>query len=104
MTWHDEETARDEWESAPTNDDVLTQLLEVSKQQVIAYAPKLAEDAAVPVNYRYGQLEQAKNLYNASSVDSSGGMGEGEFVMRPHPLDWIIKQILRPKRAVPRVR
>lgn len=104
MTWHDEETARDEWVSAPPNDDVLAQLLEVSKQQVIAYAPKLPDPEVVPVNYRYGQLEQAKNLYNAGAVDSSGGMGEGEFVMRPHPLDWIIKQILRPKRAVPRVR
>jgi hypothetical protein len=108
-TWHDVESARDQWIDADLDDDVLEELLEVAKQQVIAYAPALPEPAEgeeldVPVNYRYGQLEQAKNLWNAARVDASGGDGDGTFVMRPHPLDWIIKQILRPRRAVPRVR
>lgn len=107
-TWHDITTARDEWVDAPLDDDVLTELLEVSQQQVLAYAPALPvtdpPTTDIPVNYRYGQLEQAKNLWNAARVDASGGDGDGSFVMRPHPLDWIIKQILRPRRAVPRVR
>lgn len=108
--WHDIDSARDEWIDAPMNDDVLTALLAVSKQQVIAYAPRLpvvdppVDPEVIPENYRYGQLEQAKNLYNAGRVDASGGDGDGSFVARPHPLDWIIKQILRPRRAVPRVR
>jgi hypothetical protein len=28
-------------------------------------------------------------------------MGEDTFVLRPFPLDWTIKQVLRPKRAIP---
>lgn len=107
-TWHTIETARDEWDDAPLNDDVLTELLAVAQQQVIAYAPTLPvadpPTTEVPTNYRFGQLRQAQNLWTAGQVDSSGGLGEGEFVVRPHPLDWIIKQILRPRRAVPRVR
>ncbi|MEX1079808.1 MAG: hypothetical protein WED09_11945 [Homoserinimonas sp.] len=109
-TWHDIETARDEWVDAPLDDDALTTLLAVAKQQVLAYAPTLpavdppVEPEEIPDNYRYGQLEQAKNLWNAGRVDAGGGVGDDTFVVRPHPLDWIIKQILRPRRAVPRVR
>lgn len=114
-TWHTLESAREYWLDADLDDDVLQELLDIAQEQVIAYAPKVydsegavvdltAEEADVPTNYRYGQLEQAKNLWNAGRVDASGGVGEGDFVMRPHPLDWIIKQILRPRRAVPRVR
>lgn len=109
-TWHDVDSARDEWIDAPLDDDVLTTLLNVAKQQVIAYAPRLpivdppVEPEQIPDNYRYGQLEQAKNLWNAGTVDSAGAVGEDSFVVRPHPLDWIIKQILRPRRAVPHVR
>jgi len=110
-TWHDIESARDEWgDDAPFNDDVLTELLEVSKLQIIAYAPTLPEpedpeaEEVIPTNYRLGQLRQAQNLWTAGQVDSSGEIGDGSFAVRPHPLDWVIKQILRPRRGVPRVR
>lgn len=108
-TWHDIESARDQWIDAPLDDDVLEELLDVSVQQVIAYAPALAEPAEgeeldVPVNYRRAQLQQARNLWNASKVDPSGGIGGDDFVIRPFPLDWIIRQTLRPRRGVPRVR
>lgn len=109
-TWHDLESAREEWEDAPLSDGVLQALLDISEQQVIAYAPALPvptdpeAPAEIPANYRYYQLMQATNIWNAGRVDASGGVGEGEFVARPHPLDWQIKQGLRPRRAVPRVR
>ena len=107
--WHDIESARDEWIDAPMDDDVLEELLTVAQQQVVAYAPALPEPAEgeeqdIPSNYRYAQLQQAKNLFNAGRVDSTGGVGESDFVARPFPLDWVIRQILRPRRAVPRVR
>ncbi|MGV8851716.1 MAG: hypothetical protein ACOH1M_04000 [Rhodoglobus sp.] len=108
-TWHTLVTARDEWIDAPESDELLQDLLDVAEQSVIAYAPKLVapvegEAEVIPTNYRYAHLQQTKNLWNAGRVDSGGGVGEGEFVFRPHPLDWVIKQILRPRRAVPRVR
>jgi len=65
--------------------------------------PDNVED--IPARYALGQFLQAKNMWNAGRVDASGGLGDGEgFVMRPTPLDWHIKQVLRPKRGAPRVR
>lgn len=105
--WHDVATARDFWVDAPFDDDVLEELLEVAKQQVIAYAPTLPEPEAeveedIPVNYRKAQLDQARNLWNATKVDpASGGSGDDTYVIRPFPLDWMIRQTLRPRRGVP---
>lgn len=107
-TWHDIESARDEWVDASLNDDTLQELLDISQQQVLAYAPALPitdpPTTDIPANYRYYQLMQATNIWNAGRVDAGGGVGDGEFVIRPHPLDWQIKQGLRPRRGVPRVR
>ncbi len=88
-------------------------LLDAAREQVLAYAPALPaftpteETPAQPIPDRYalGQIRQAQNLWRASIVDASGGVGDGEsFVIRPTPLDWHVKQILRPRRGAPRVR
>ena len=104
-TWHDIESAREQWLDAETiSDDTLEALLEVAQSQVIAYAPALPTED-VPTNYAYAQLRQAQNLWNAGRVDALGGVGDGnDFVARPFPLDWHVKAILRPARGRPRVR
>lgn len=100
--WHTLDTARDAWRGAPLYDAWLYEILWAARDQVIAYAPKLADGVVPPPNYRHAQILQARNLWNAGKVDpASGGIGEDSFIMRPYPLDWIIKQILRPKTAVP---
>jgi hypothetical protein len=101
--WHTLDSARAEWNDAPLQDVRLFQVLELARQQVTEYAPALAVDAPIPGNYRQGQLMQARNLLNAGTVSPDGGIGEGDFVLRPFPLDWMVKQILRPQRAVPTV-
>lgn len=109
-TWHTPETARALRELWPDvdaiEDETLDVLLDAAQDQVIAYAPALAPAAStIPDRYALGQLRQAQNIWNASRVDASGGVGDGsDFVMRPTPLDWHVKQILRPKRGRPRVR
>lgn len=100
--WHTLDTARDDWRDAPGFDAWLYELLWTARNDVIAYAPALAADQRPPLNYRRAQLMQARNLWNAGKVDpSSGGIGSDTFVLRPFPLDWTIKQVLRPKRAIP---
>lgn len=101
--WHTNDSAREEWTTgAPQSDVRLFQLLLMAKQQVTAYAPQLPAAARVPRNYKEGQLMQARNLWNAGKVDpQSGGVGDDEFVIRPYPLDWMVQQVLRPKRGVP---
>jgi hypothetical protein len=99
--WHTVDSVRQEWTGgAPADDRRLYQVLDMARQQVLEYAPELAVDAPIPSNYREGQLAQARNLYNAGTVDSSGGEGSGDFVLRPFPLDWMVKQMLRPQRAI----
>jgi hypothetical protein len=104
--WHNLDTIRDaDWPDAEhISDPALWTLLEIVRGQVIEYAPKLAADDPVPDNYRYGQEVQAKKTWNAARVDPDGSTGEGDFVLRPYPLDWAVKQILRPKRGKPVVR
>lgn len=102
--WHTIETARADWPSAPGFDAWLHVLLETAKQQVLDYAPALAAGQHPPANYQHAQLLQARNSWNAAMVDpSTGGLGEDSFIITPHPLDWHIKQVLRPKRAVPTI-
>lgn len=100
--WYTLDEARSEWPDAPHEDTWLYALLAEARSQVLEYAPTLAEDEQVPANYRRGQLMQARNLWNASKVDAaSGGFGEDTFVLRPYPLDWMVKQVLRPKNPRP---
>ncbi|UOE43742.1 hypothetical protein [Agromyces larvae] len=101
--WHTLDTARAEWADAEhLADPVLYELLEVAKGEVLEFAPALAEDAPVPIRYRKGQLMQARNILNAAGVDpSTGDDGAGSFVIRPFPLDWQVKQTLRPKHGIP---
>lgn len=112
--WHDPESAQANWEDAPYDADELQELLDVARGQVVAYSPHKKADPIVaagsvdvPVEYRLAQLRQARNIWAAQNVDSSGGIGDGgDFELRPvtHPLDWHVKQIIRPKGATPRVR
>lgn len=100
--WYDVPDARAEWPDAPDDDGTLEQLLEVAQSAVLAYAPALAADAVgVPVTYRHAQLMQARNIWNSSRVSPSSDFAGGDFTMTTYPLDWQIRQILRPKRGVP---
>lgn len=100
--WHTLPSARDEWrDAARIADRRLWVLLDIARTQVTDYAPALADGQLPPIAYREAQLMQARNLWNASRVDPSGGEGEGSFALTPFPLDWTIKQLLRPKRARP---
>ncbi len=98
--------AREQWVAAVDMDDsMLWEVLEVARTNVIAYAPKLADGARPPLNYLRGQLMHARDLWNAASASPSGGFGEdgGGFAVVPRPLDWMVKQVLRPKRGIPAI-
>lgn len=108
-TWHTTTTARDRWVDAPLDDDDLEELLDVAKQAVLAYAPALddavsiedgyvvLETADIPVNYRRAQLLHAKNIWNSEYATPSGDLDGGSFGLTTFPLDWQIKQLLRPR-------
>ncbi len=111
--WHDPASLRATWADAPSSDALVQELLEVAKQQVLAFAPELtlAEDGepdaepAPPANYRMAQAYQARALYQASkaNVNADVDVVGGEFKVRVYPMDWNIKNMLRPQRGVPSV-
>lgn len=106
-TWHDTTSLVEAWgaEADPIPDALLESLIDVARDQVIAYAPRLDDYTEIPERYRLGHFRQAQNLYKSTIVDASGGVGMGsDFVVTPHPLDWHVKNILRPRRGAPRVR
>jgi len=99
--WLSLDEARELWPDAPVLDLGLFELLWTAKQQCLAFAPALDEGERPPRNYKTGQQMQARNIWNANKVDpASGGFGEGSYVLRPFPLDWMVKQMLRPAQAV----
>ncbi|WIA98032.1 hypothetical protein [Curtobacterium sp. MCBA15_004] len=94
--WHDVVTARLEWDGAPKADGTLHRLLDVARDQVEAYAPALAAGQPFPERYRAGQLMQARNTWSASLSNGEQQVDVGGFTVNVRPLDWAVKQLLRP--------
>ena len=101
--WHTPESARSAWADAPPEPlsaedvDVLEELLEVAKGDVLAYKP-LDDEENPPTRHRVAQLAQAKNMWNAGYATPSGNFDGGDgFGLTTFPLDWAIKQMLRPR-------
>lgn len=108
--WHTLETARDQWVDAPFDDDELQELLDVAQNAVLAYAPALPDSEVtvvdgyvvpagtiIPVSYRAAQIMQARNIWNSSKASPSGDFDGGGYGLTSFPLDWQVKQLLRPR-------
>jgi hypothetical protein len=121
------------WRDAPLESPEVCQLiLDVAREQVIAYAPDpgTAEAAVAavlgrfglehhltdvlailelddltdpPRRYVYAQLQQARNLWEAGRVNQNGEVGAEGFSFIPRPLDKTIRSIIRPMDGKPHV-
>ena len=99
--------ARNGWRDAPAGDAQLWRLLDVARRQVAEWAPASAfgEDGRPASNLVTAQLTQARNVWNAVKTDpASQGIGDEGFVIRPFPMDWTVKNMIRPPSAKPVVR
>lgn len=108
-TWYTAEPAeqvqriRGAWVDAPVqNIEVLQMLLDVAREQVVAFAPAPAPVPqgepvpGPPPRYVLAQLMQVRNLYNAGRTTGEGEVGAEGFTFRPYPLDNTIKAVIRP--------
>lgn len=105
-TWHTVESARDEWVDAPYDaddgDTLLLSLLSSAKDAVLAFAPAVDTPLVeIPEGYRLAQLMQAKNIWNSSKASPSGDFDGGQYSLTTFPLDWQVRQLIRPKRGLP---
>jgi len=99
--WLTLEQTRQQWQDAPVDDLLLFTILESAKAQCIEYAPALGITNIVPLNYKNAQLMQARALYSSVIANQQDSVGVEGFQVRIFPLDWNIKALLRPKRAMP---
>lgn len=98
--WLSLEQARAQWADAPLEDLFLFQLLDTAKTQCISYAPTLPLGAVVPSNYLMAQLTQARALYQSTIANQQDNVGIEGFQVRVFPLDFTIRAMLRPKKAI----
>ena len=98
--WLSLEQARQLWADAPLDDVFLYKLLQTAKEQCVAYAPVLAANAQVPIRYTQAQLTQARALYQSTIANQNDQVGIEGFTVRVFPLDFTIRAMLRPKRAI----
>jgi hypothetical protein len=96
--WHSLESARREWRDAPEDDAQLFAILDAAREQCLEFAPETA--GLVPLRFRQAQLLQARSLWQSGSVSQDGALGGGEMSVTVFPMDWTVKALLRPKRAV----
>lgn len=102
--WYTIDAAHTDWSGAPEDDARLFDLLDAARAQVLAYAPALEAGTPPPATYRQAQLMQARNIWNAGITDpSSSTYGGGEFSIPIYPLDWSVRQMLRPRTGTPRI-
>lgn len=109
--WMPPRVIRDRWRDAPADDAQLIDLMLVAQEQVSEYGPRrirmgLVEGALPPDRYARAALMQARNLWNAAKTDPGGAIGAepGGFAFTPFPLDWQVRQTIRPKTGKPVIR
>lgn len=85
---------------APLDDAVLESYLQVAYEQCVEYAPAVLP-SPLPERFERAQLLQAKALWEADRSGSGDQIGPDGFAVRVFPLDWHVKQHLRPRRGVP---
>ena len=98
--WLDLEQARSQWPDAPLDDVLLYQILESAREQCEDYAPALAVDALPPLNYLQAQLMQSRALHQSVIANKNDNVGIEGFAVRVFPLDFTIRALLRPKKAI----
>lgn len=113
LTAADDAILAELWADAPENPDVCNLYLNAAKSACLAYAP--AQPAAVlavvdgylqsiappiPDEWRIAQAMQARNTYNAGLAAPGGEFDGGGYGLSAFPLDWQVKQLLRPQLGV----
>lgn len=96
--WHSTASIRAGWADAPEDDVILFSFLTVARREIEEFAPA----GVNPVILRAAQRSQVRTHWNASRVDTGGRALDGDgFELTPFPLDWEVKQMLRPRSPRP---
>lgn len=81
--------------------DALQRLLTAAETQCREFAGVLPTFTPIPETWRLAQALQARALYRASIAGSGDSIGEDGFTVTVYPMDWTVKNLLRPTAGVP---
>lgn len=102
ITTADDNRLPDLWPGyVDVSEDMLSMVLEAAREDCETYGPTLTDPETPPGRYVLAQVQHARAIVRAGfigSSDTQGGYGEGVTVF---PMDWHVKQLLRPKKGVP---
>lgn len=103
--WASPEAAREQWADAENmTDPELTGYLASAYEQCVEFAPELADgQTVIPRRLVQAQIMQARAIWRSIQAGDDNGIGPDGFSVTVYPMDWTVKNLLRPKRAVPRV-
>lgn len=90
---------RQRWSNCPAADTLAEQLLAAARDQVIEYAPVLAEDQTLPARYIIAQGLQARAIWEASKANVSpdtDAVGMDGYQVRVYSLAKPVRDLLRP--------
>src|SRR5690606_28823820 len=81
--------------------------LDAAYEACVAFLPEgpaYAAPAAAPASRNVAQVMHATNMWKAGQTNAGSGggsdFGAGEFTITTLPLDFHVKQLLRPKRGI----
>lgn len=89
------------WVDAPDDPLDLFLSLESARLACEAFAPALEEGQPRPLSYTRACLAQARAVWQSDRGTRDGELGAEGYAVPVYPLDWHVKQLLRPKSGVP---
>lgn len=97
--WVDTEDVIDEWADAPDG-ELLASYLDAAYEQCVEYLPPETDldPETVPARWPKAQLMQARALYRAVAAGSGDQIGADGMTVTVFPMDWTVRNLLRPRR------
>lgn len=78
--------------------------LEVTGATVTVDVDGVITGTVVPESWRLAQAQQARALWRSGAAGSNDQIGGDGLTITVFPMDWNVKNLLRPKRGVPTLR
>lgn len=105
MAWVTTEQAEALWaDAAHLDPDVLALLLESAHADCVAFLPTMTADPdPIPASWKLAEVYQARSRYNAVLAAGDDQVGADGQTITTFPLDWQIRQLLRPKHGKPSI-
>jgi len=100
--WVDPETVEDYWADVPVDEAVLASYLQAAYEQCVEYLPPVDLNPypdPIPARFVQAQIMQARALFRSNVAGSGDTLGGDGLTVTVYPMDWTVKNLLRPKRV-----